>query len=487
MATIRSPSSTISASLRARAAPSSCGPRCLLPASSTRARTRRAGRAGAPPPSAPARRSRARRARPRGGPNARRARPAGPRGARCRSFSARSLAAVSAGASAILRKSSAVASGAISKFAAEKTRCSAATTSGFELEAFSSSSSLPDHVLEGVARVLRGAGADRDTSAGPGGCGRLPAPTASSPRGARAARRPMPGGPGCGRASRHVRVEHGEVGGERFEVERACDVEGVEQPSRVRDRECGEPGREGVVVDEPDRLAGGERDVSEEGMHEIGVRGEVGLTQGAEHAAPAATRRRSARRRCARRARAGHRSSRLRARSPGVSIDARTTSSGAPLPWPIRWLRTRLRSNSALSLLGDGDALPRCRDPVVTPYTLRAPFDRLFDDRSCFGHTFESNGGQLHRLAVTSDAYDVLDREVLAREDDGHAQTTRAVSAIVSQLRPLVFDRERVPDDRRPEPALRRQREALERAVGAGLRDPRPRARRPSRDGRSSS
>ena len=134
-----------------RAGPSSSDPRSPPPASSRRARARREARADAPRPRTPGSRSRARSTRSRPSPE-RAPRPSGrPVSGAWRSFTARSAALVSTGASASRARSSAVASGRISNAAAETRRPSGVTTRirlrGIELDL-----ELSLDEREGVAR-----------------------------------------------------------------------------------------------------------------------------------------------------------------------------------------------------------------------------------------------------------------------------------------------------------------------------------------------
>ena len=78
-------------------------------------------------------------------------------------------------------------------------------------------------------------------------------------------------------------VDDSRVRRERLEIERAGDVETVEQHLAVRDGERGEAGRERVVVHQHERLAGGELEVAEEPFDEIGVGREIRLPDRAEH------------------------------------------------------------------------------------------------------------------------------------------------------------------------------------------------------------
>ena len=73
------------------------------------------------------------------------------------------------------------------------------------------------------------------------------------------------------------RIEDAQVRGERLEVECARRFERIEQPPRVGDRERRERGREGVVVQQRKALLRGEREVAEQTVREIRVRGEIGL------------------------------------------------------------------------------------------------------------------------------------------------------------------------------------------------------------------
>ena len=81
---------------------------------------------------------------------------------------------------------------------------------------------------------------------------------------------------------RNLRVEHREIRGEGLEIERAGDVEGVEEPAGIGRAERRVPGRERVMVEQGEAFAGGELDVDEQDGGEIGVRRQVGLSDRAE-------------------------------------------------------------------------------------------------------------------------------------------------------------------------------------------------------------
>ena len=164
---------------------------------------------------------------------------------------------------------------------------------------------------------------------------------------------------------------------------------------------------------------------------------------------------------------------------------------GIPLREPVRELEHRrpndvLRSRPALGDEVSADELPVeaplalvDRELLPHPDTRReavdllAGLERVFDDRTGRTHLLERLRRELDFFSATSDANDLVEREVVPREEDGHPQTTRAVSAIVAQLRPLVLDRQGVPEHRGREAALRREREPLERAERARLLDSR--------------
>ena len=75
------------------------------------------------------------------------------------------------------------------------------------------------------------------------------------------------------------RVQQGQVGGERLQVDRAGDVHRLEQAIRVRQGERSHARRERVRVDERDRLLRLELDLGEEGVREVGHGGKVGLAE----------------------------------------------------------------------------------------------------------------------------------------------------------------------------------------------------------------
>ncbi len=85
---------------------------------------------------------------------------------------------------------------------------------------------------------------------------------------------------------RHGLVHQSRIGGERLEVERAGDVECVEQRLAVRHGQRGETRGERVVVHQHQRLAGCELEIVEEPFHEIGVGREICLADRAEHPDP---------------------------------------------------------------------------------------------------------------------------------------------------------------------------------------------------------
>ena len=188
----------------------------------------------------------------------------------------RSTAAVSTGASAMRRKSSAAASGCESKLPTETTRPSPGTTSGLPWCAFSSIASC---CLDEPQRVARGAVQLRDAAERQrvlqvaGGLG-LPERAPAKQRvhaldGLRdAGIRPRGGDLG---------VQRSRVRTEGLEVERRRDVDPIEERAGVGDRECGLAGRVRVAGEEPERLAGLELELAESAVGEIRVLREVGL------------------------------------------------------------------------------------------------------------------------------------------------------------------------------------------------------------------
>ena len=73
-----------------------------------------------------------------------------------------------------------------------------------------------------------------------------------------------------------VGVERGWIAGEGFEIEGRADVERVEQPFRVGDRERGECSRVRVAREEREPFLRGELELAEHVVREIGVRRQVG-------------------------------------------------------------------------------------------------------------------------------------------------------------------------------------------------------------------
>ena len=204
-------------------------------------------------------------------------------------------------------------------------------------------------VVERVAGGAEHLRERRETSADPGGCARLRAPRASCPRAVRGAARSSSASPGCGRASRHLRVHEARVGRERLEVERARDVEGVEQRLAVRHRQRCEPRRERVVVHQHSASPAASSKSSEQplrrdrrsGRDPPGPTEPSTRTRGARAAFSASTTS------CA--------SSGRTPVSPcanplaSFSIVARTPSFGALGPWATRWPRISSRLKRACS------------------------------------------------------------------------------------------------------------------------------------------
>ena len=172
------------------------------------------------------------------------------------------------------------------------------------------------------------------------------------------------------------------------------------------------PGRERVVVDEPERLAGAERNAVEERVREVGVRREVALADGAEHPylrRLAVVQRRDETRRDLRPdpcdpgrepVRHSHHH-----RADGILGRER------PLPDAMAPEQAAVEAGDLVG--GDAHPLPR-RHAGGHAVDGVSALDRPLDDAARLAHALDGVGRDLDGLVRPRSAYDLVDREVAA-------------------------------------------------------------------------
>ena len=248
-------------------------------------------------------------------------------------------------------------------------------------------------------------------------------------------------------------VEKARVGRVRVEVERAGDVERVEQRCEVGDRERRERRRERVVVQKSERFPGLELEVPDQVAREIRVRREVGLAHRAQDP-----------------------DARLRALVERVDDELRElrTSARRTLRKPVGEAQHRRAGNVLRCDLALADPVALDQQAVESPLvaldrellahadTGRKAVDvvlaleRTLDDEPGGAHRLERHGIELDPSPFARDPDDLVERQAAPREHDhGVAHPTLTGLSLRPEKQPEI-PTER-PTVRQPTPAPRRQ------------------------------
>ena len=227
-------------------------------------------------------------------------------------------------------------------------------------------------------------------------------------------------------------MEQGQVGCEPLEVESAGDIHCFHEALRVGDGQRRERGRERIRVEDGQSLLGLQVEVGEECVSEIGHRGQIRLSDRAEHAdgrllavvqggddalgdlGP------DARRPLGEHVgEANHRGARdlgggRRPRGDAVIGDQGAVEGRDFLAWDQY-------------LLARSDTSRHSVDDV-------APLDDPLDERARLTHVLDRGRIEGDLLAVAGDAHDFLDGQAVSGKRDRHFQTSAAVSTMVRSL-----------------------------------------------------